>query len=95
MAVRAERFPDEMFTPHVKVLTDVVYGSSTEFAVELLGPEAPEVVDGVGPQMQHVVPGEGVPLLNHHDLGPQKSQLDGRPQATWASPDDQALQGQE
>ena len=74
------------------ILTDVVYGSSTEFAIELLGPEAPEVMDGVGPQMQHVVPGEGVPLLNHHHLGPQQSQLDGRTQTTRAPSDDQTLE---
>lgn len=73
------------------VLTDVVYGSGAELAVELLGPQAPEVVDGIGPEVQHVVAGERVSLLDHHHLGSEQSQLDGRPQATRAPTDDQAL----
>ena len=37
-------------------LTDMVDGSSAELAIELFGPKAPEVVDGVRPQVQHIVP---------------------------------------
>ena len=72
-------------------LTDVVDGSSAELPVELLGPEGSEVVDGVGPKVEDVVPGERVPFLDDHHLGPQQGQLDGRPQATGAPPDDEAL----
>lgn len=51
-------------------LTDVVDGASTELPVELLGSQAPQVVDGERPEVQHVVPGEGVPLLHHNHFGP-------------------------
>ena len=57
----------------------MVDGAGAELPVELLGSEAPEVVDGVGPEVEHVVPGEGVPLLDHHHLTAQQGQLDGRP----------------
>jgi len=69
----------------------VVDGAGAKLAVELLGSEAPQVVDGEGPEVEHVVPGEGVPLLNHHHLTAQQGQLDGRPQAARAATDDQAL----
>lgn len=60
-----------------RVLTDMIDGTGTELPVELLGPEAPEVLDGEGPEVQHVVPGEGVSLLQQHHSGPQEGQLDG------------------
>lgn len=74
-------------------LTDVVDGASTELSVELLGPESPEVVNGVGPEVEHIVPGEGVSFFNHHHLAAQQSQLDGRPKATRTAADDQTLNG--
>ena len=46
----------------------MVDGAGAELAVELLGGEAAQVVDVVGPQVQHVVPGEAVALLHHHHL---------------------------
>lgn len=69
----------------------MVDGTSTELAVEFLGPESPEVMNCVGPQMEHVVPGEGVPLFNHHHLAAQQTQLNGCPQSTWTPTDDQTL----
>ncbi len=59
------------------VLTDMIDSTSTELSIELLGPEAPEVLDGEGPEVQHIVPGEGVSLLQKNHFGPQESQLDG------------------
>lgn len=76
-------------------LTDMVYGSGAELAVELLCAEVSEVVDGVRPKMEDVVPGERVPLLDHHHFGSEKRQLDGRTQATGASADDQTLRRNE
>lgn len=76
---------------HRLTLTDVVYGAGTELAVELFGSKAPEVMDGEGPEVQHIVPGEGVPLLDHHDLTAQQGQFNGRPQTTRTSADDQTL----
>lgn len=73
------------------LLTDVIQCPSAEAPVELLGSEAAEVIDGVGPQVQHVVPGEGLSLLQHHHLGPQQGQLHGCPQPTWSSPQHQTL----
>lgn len=60
-----------------RILTDMIDSTSTEFSIELLGPEAPEVLDGEGPEVQHIVPGEGISLLQQHHFGPQESQLDG------------------
>lgn len=37
-------------------LTDMINRTGTELSVELLGPEAPEVLDGEGPEVQHIVP---------------------------------------
>lgn len=58
------------------VLTDMIDSTSTELSIELLGPEAPEVRDGEGPQVQHIVPGEGISLLQQHHFGSQESKLD-------------------
>ena len=72
----------------------MIYGAGAEFAVELFGPEAAQVVDGVRPKVQHIVPGEGVPLLDHHHFGAHQSQLNGCAQATGAPSNDQALNAQ-
>lgn len=69
----------------------MVDGAGTELAVELLGSEAPEVVDGEGPEVEHVVPGEGVSLLDHDHLAAQQGQFDGRTQSTRTPADDQTL----
>ena len=73
------------------ILTDVVNGSSTELSVELLGPEAPEVMDGERPEVEDVVPGEGIPLLQQHHSGPQEPQLYCCTQTTWPRPNDHTL----
>lgn len=70
----------------------MVDGSGTEFAIKFLGPEASQVVNGVGPKVQHVVPGEGVSFLNHHHFGAHQSELDGGAQTAGASSDDEALE---
>lgn len=75
------------------VLTDVIDGAGTELAVELLGFEALEVMNGEGPQVEDVVPGEGVSLLDHHHFTAQQRQLDGCTETTRSSTDDQALGG--
>lgn len=72
-------------------LTDVVNGSSAEFPIELFRPKATQVLDRKGPEVQHIVPREGIPLLQQHHLGSQEAQLYGRPEATWSRTDDQAL----
>lgn len=69
----------------------MVYGPGTEFAIKLFGPEASQVMNGVGPKVQHVVPREGISLLNHHHFGAHQSELDGCPQAAGTSSDDEAL----
>ena len=71
----------------------MIDGAGAELPVELLGPQAPQVLDGEGPEVEHVVPGEGVPLLQQDHLGPQEAQLDGRPQTAWPRADDQTLGG--
>lgn len=56
----------------------MIQRSGAELSVEGFGSEAAEVADGEGPEVEHVVPGEGFPLLHQHHLGPQEGQLDGR-----------------
>lgn len=55
----------------------MINSTGTELPIELLGPEAPEVLNGEGPEVQHIVPGEGISLLQQYHFGPQESQLDG------------------
>lgn len=71
----------------------MVNGASTELAVKLLGSESPEVVYSKGPEVKHIVPGEGVSLLDHHHLTSQQGQLNGCPQTTRTPADDQTLNG--
>lgn len=74
-----------------QILTDMVDCSCTKFAIKLLGTEFLQIMDGVGPQVQHIVPGETVPFLNEDHLGSQEGQLDGRAETAGSTPDDQAL----
>lgn len=74
------------------VLTDVVDGSSTELAVEFLGTQTSEIVYGEGPEMQDVVSGEGISLLNNNYLGSQQGQVDGCAETTGASSNDETLE---
>lgn len=69
----------------------MIDGTGAELPVELFGPQTPEVLDGEGPEVQHVVPGESISLLQQHHLGPEQSQLDGRAKAARSSTDDQTL----
>ena len=69
----------------------MVYGPGAELAIKLFGPEAPQVMNGVRPKVQHIVPREGVSLLDDHHFGTQQSKLNGCPQATGAASDDEAL----
>lgn len=71
--------------------TDMVDGSSTEFAVELLGPEAPEVMDGERPEVEHIVPGEGISLLQQHHSSSHEAQLHRCPQTAGPRPNDHTL----
>ena len=60
---------------------DVVDGAGAELAAELLRCEAAEVVDVVGPQVEHVVAREPVTLLHHHD--PVEVKFDGFMNKIW------------
>lgn len=75
----------------IKRLTDVIQRSRAELSVELLGSEAAEITDGVGPQVEDVVPGERLPLLQHHHLSAEQGQLDGRPQPARPSAQNHTL----
>lgn len=77
------------------ILTDVVDGACTELSVELFGSKASEIMDGEGPEVQHIIPGKCVSFLNHHYFAAQQGQLDGCPQAAGAAADDQTLNGGE
>lgn len=72
-------------------LTDVIQRSRAELPIELLGSEPTEITDGVGPQVEDIVPGESLPLLQHHHLSPEQGQFDGRPQPARPGAQDQTL----
>lgn len=55
----------------------MIDSTSTELPIEFLGPEPPEVLDGEGPEVQHIVSGKGISLFQKHHFGPQEGQLDG------------------
>lgn len=74
------------------LLTDMINCTSTEFPIELFCPETPEVLDGEGPKMQDIVPGEGISLLNQHHFGPQESQFYCCAQAAWPRTNNQTLE---
>lgn len=57
------------FTGALVLLTDMVNGSSTELAIEFLGTQTSQIMDGERPEMQDVVAGEGVSFLNDDNLG--------------------------
>lgn len=69
----------------------MIDSTGAELPIKLLGPEAPEVLDGERPEVEHVVPGESISLLQQHHFGAQKPKLDGCPQTTWPSTNDQTL----
>ena len=69
----------------------MVNGASTELAEELLGAEVFEVCDEVGPQVQHVVPREPVPLLHDNSPGAQQCCLYGNTQPAYPTPDNDYL----
>lgn len=69
----------------------MIDSTSTELPIELFGPKTPEILDGKGPEVQHIVSGKGISLLQNHNFGPQESQLDGCTQATWPRTNDQTL----
>ena len=69
----------------------MVYGSSTEFPIEFLSSEVPEVMDSERPKVENIIPGEGVSLLNHHNLGSQQGQLYGYTQSTWTTTNAETL----
>ena len=63
--------------------------SSTKLPVELLCAQLPQILDGKGPEMEDVVPGEAPSLLDHHHLCSQEYAVDGHTQADGASPNDE------
>lgn len=73
----------------------MVDGSGTEFSIELFGPQSPQVMNGIGPKMEHIVPGKRVPLFNHHHFSTQQGKFNGSPQAAGTSSDDEALNKRE
>lgn len=69
----------------------MVYGAGTEFSMELFCAEAPQILNGERPQVEDIVAGERVSLLQQDHLGSQKGKFYSRAQATWSCSDDQTL----
>lgn len=55
----------------------MIDSTGTKLPIKLLGPEAPEVLDGKRPEMEHIVSGESISFLQQHHFGPQEGKLDG------------------
>lgn len=53
------------------LLTDMVDSSGTELAIELFGTQTSKIMYGEGPEMQDIVAGKGISLLNDDNLGSQ------------------------
>lgn len=70
---------------------DVVDRAGAEFAEELLGAEAAQILDDERPEVEHVVARHAVALLHHHDLGAQQLGLDRRAHAAGTTADYQYL----
>lgn len=83
--------PSPHGVPPLAPLTDMVDRTGTKLPIELLGSQASQVVDGERPEVQHIVPGESVPLLHHNHFGPQVGKFNGSAQTTWSSPNDETL----
>ena len=54
---------------HYQLLTDMVDGSCTELAKELLSAKCLEVVNGVRPQVKDIIARKTVSLFHHDDTG--------------------------
>lgn len=79
---------------HTDSLTDVVYGAGTELPIELFGSEAPKIMNGERPQVEHVVTGKRVSLLQHNHPSSHEAQLNRCPETTWPRPYDHTLTNQ-
>lgn len=86
-----EKWVEAASTGELILLTDVVDGPSTELAVELLGTQTSQVMYGERPEVQDVVAGEGVSLLNDDHLSSQQGQINGCAETTGAGSNDETL----
>lgn len=68
----------------MKTLTDMIEGASAKSSVEFLCAEVPQISDGVGPQVQNIIPGEWASFFQYNHLSTQQCQLDSCPQTTGA-----------
>jgi hypothetical protein len=66
---------------------DVIDGARAELSVELFRPEAAEVVNVEGPEVEDVVAGEAVAFLDDDDARAKQLGLDGRAEAAGAGAD--------
>lgn len=57
------------------LLTYMVYGASTKLSVELLCTKTPQILNGERPQMEDIVAGESISLLQQDHLGSQKAKF--------------------
>lgn len=69
----------------------MIDGAGAKFAEELFRAEGPQVVDDERPQVEHVVPGEAVPFLDHHHFRPEQLGLDRRAKSARPAANDQHL----
>jgi hypothetical protein len=64
-------------------LTDMVHGSGAKFGEKYFDPEKLEVLNDEGPEVEDVVAGKVVPLLDDQRTPAQQLTLDGGPKTAW------------
>lgn len=74
------------------ILTDMVYGTSTEFSEEFLSTKCSEILNYKWPQMKYVVPWDTIPLFYYHNLRTQQLCFYSSAKATGSSSNNQNLQ---
>jgi len=75
----------------VTSLTDVIHGSGAELGEENLDSEELKVLDDKRPQVEDVIPGEVVSLLDDDGAPAQQLRLDRSPETTGAATDNANL----
>lgn len=75
----------------LKTLTDMIEGASAESSEEFLCAEVTQITDGIGPQVQNIIPGERASFFKYNNLSAQQCQLNSSPKTTGASTQHQTL----
>ena len=65
--------------------------TGTEFCIKLFCSQIPQISNQERPQMEHVIPGEALPLFHHIHLGSQQGRFDSCSKTYGTSTDNETL----